>query len=84
MRQEHYREQARRVQTVSPSAKRGRVKWFRPDKGYGFILPDDGTKELFFHYGAVLGREPVEDDRVLYVAGVNRGKRAAIEVKVVE
>jgi CspA family cold shock protein len=31
----------------------GRVKWFDPKKGYGFIVPDDGSRDLFVHITAV-------------------------------
>ena len=31
----------------------GTVKWFNPEKGFGFITPEDGTKDLFVHHTGI-------------------------------
>jgi cold shock protein len=47
----------------------GTVKWFNGTKGFGFITPDDGSKDVFVHFSAIDGsgyRELSEGQRVSF------------------
>jgi CspA family cold shock protein len=58
----------------------GTVKWFNAQKGYGFIRPDDGGKDVFVHISAVerAGMGGLaEGQKVKYDVAVDRGKPAA-------
>jgi len=64
----------------------GTVKWFNPAKGYGFIQPEDGSRDVFVHVSAVekagLGTLN-EGQRVSYSVVTERGKQAAADLKLV-
>jgi CspA family cold shock protein len=50
----------------------GTVKWFNGDKGFGFITPDDGSKDVFVHYSEIHGsgfRTLEENQRVQFDLG---------------
>ena len=63
----------------------GTVKWFNATKGFGFIQPDGGGKDVFVHISAVerAGLSTLnEGQTVTYEIVANRGKESAENLKV--
>jgi CspA family cold shock protein len=63
----------------------GTVKWFNGQKGYGFIEPESGGKDVFVHISAVerAGLSSLnEGDKVSYEVVQNRGKESAENLRV--
>ncbi len=62
----------------------GTVKWFNATKGFGFIQPEDGGKDVFVHVSAVERaglRSLNEGQRVAYELQNERGRTAAVNLK---
>ena len=62
----------------------GTVKWFNTTKGFGFIQPEDGGKDVFVHISAVERaglRGLNEGQRVAFELKEERGKTAAVDLK---
>ena len=70
--------------------KNGTVKWFNPDKGYGFIANDEGDDDVFIHYSAINAdgfRTLNEGQKVTFDVEPDPkddGKLRAVDVTVVE
>jgi CspA family cold shock protein len=73
---------AHRKETTMPT---GSVKWFNPTKGYGFIQPQSGGKDVFVHISAVerAGLSTLNEGQIVqYEIVSNRGKESAENLKV--
>jgi CspA family cold shock protein len=65
----------------------GTVKWFNDAKGYGFIAPDEGTKDLFVHFSNIAGegfKSLSEGSRVEYEAREGTKGPEATNVVLIE
>ena len=61
----------------------GKIKWFNPAKGYGFIENDAGGKDVFLHMSALeqAGIDTLEEgEAVSFEIGDNRGRENAINI----
>jgi cold shock protein len=64
----------------------GTVKWFNDQKGYGFIQPDDGGRDVFVHVSAVERsdlRDLAEGQKISYEVQADRrtGKESAVDLR---
>jgi CspA family cold shock protein len=64
----------------------GTVKWFNSDKGFGFITPDDGSKDLFVHFSGIVSnggfRTLEENNRVSFDSEAGDRGPQAVAVQV--
>ncbi len=63
----------------------GTVKWFNPNKGYGFIQPEDGSKDVFVHISALerAGIQSLnEGQKISFETATNKGKISAANLKL--
>ena len=64
----------------------GIVKWFNPTKGYGFIQPDGGDKDVFVHISALEAagiRSLKEGQKVEFELADSKGRTSAVNLKLV-
>lgn len=61
----------------------GKVKFFNDTKGFGFITPDDGGKDLFVHVSSIQAGTLTDDDKVEFEVGEGQKGPCAVQVRTV-
>jgi len=61
----------------------GKVKFFNENKGFGFIVPDEGDKDLFVHASGLMGSTIKENDKVEF--DIEEGQKGlnAVNVEII-
>jgi CspA family cold shock protein len=62
----------------------GTVKWYDPDKGFGFVAREDGGNDLFLHHSVVGLESLAEGDRIAFTIGYGLKGERAEDIRVVE
>ena len=65
----------------------GKIKWFDSKKGYGFITPDDGSRDAFLHVSALqkAGIDTLDEgEAITYNLAEERGKQSAVDIQKIQ
>lgn len=63
----------------------GTVKWFNPNKGFGFIEPSDKSKDVFLHISALQKANIMninDGQKISYQVASERGKDSAVDIEI--
>jgi len=74
------------VKGIDMTTQTGTVKWFNEGKGFGFIAPDDGSKDLFAHFSQIQGggfKTLAENQRVQFETTQGQKGPQASNIRVI-
>lgn len=74
--------------TANMEVQKGTVVWFNDKRGYGFVTPDDGGKDLFVHYTNIVSdakfKTLVAGQRVSFTVGANKNGPQAENINILD